>query len=58
MASVVSKLKTADIAEDTALTANLSTEQVEQWLEQGKGILRQDVVDIVASIVNVAHGHK
>ena len=57
MASVVSKLKAPsdEMEEDRDLTTSLSMEELEQWLEQGKGFLRQDVA---ASIVKIIHKHK
>ncbi|KAK3828964.1 MAG: WD40-repeat-containing domain protein [Benniella sp.] len=60
MASAVSKLQTPSdkTKEDPASTTSVSMDQLEQWLEQGKGILDQDVVDVVASIVKVIHKHK
>ncbi|KAK3816620.1 MAG: WD40-repeat-containing domain protein [Benniella sp.] len=56
MASVVSKLKTPSSEVDSInLTANASVEQLEQWLEQAKGTLYQD---IVAAIVKSINGYK
>jgi len=56
-ASVVSKLKAPldKTEESPALVTSLS---IEQWLEQGKSILRQDAADAVISIVRVIHGCK
>jgi WD40 repeat protein len=56
MASVVSKLKTPSSEIDSiSLTANASVGQLEQWLEQAKGTLYQD---IVAAIVKSINGYK
>jgi len=56
MASVVSHLKTSDkMEEDPASKTNHWAEQLEQWLEQGKGLLQQDVV---ASVSKAIRKHK
>lgn len=57
MASVVSTLKAPSnrAEEGPVLTTIHSTEQLEQWLEQGKGVLNQD---FVASITKNIHRHQ
>jgi WD40 repeat protein len=57
MASAVSRLKTpSDKTEENPVrTTELSLEQLEQWFEQGKSLLRQEVV---ASIAKMIHKHK
>jgi len=54
MASVVSELKSPLVKaeEDPALTTSFSAKQVEQWLEQGKGILTEDFVEYIGKIVH------
>ena len=57
MASVVSKLKDQSdtTEEDPASTASASVELLEQWLEQARGPICQE---IVAAIVKTIHGYK
>ncbi|KAK3828974.1 MAG: hypothetical protein J3Q66DRAFT_435407 [Benniella sp.] len=57
MASAVSRLKTpSDKTEENPVpTTELSLEQLEQWFEQGKSLLRQEVVAFIAKMI---HKHK